>query len=54
MQTLDETIIQTVKKSLEKVEGNKSLAAKDLGVSVKTVYNYVWKYEELSKYRPAK
>lgn len=54
MQTLEETVLERVKIALEKAKGNKSVAAVDLNVSVKTVYNYVWRYDELSKFRPEK
>jgi len=51
-QSLDEFKMKSLKKALRQTRGNRTLAAKKLEVSVRTVRNWIAKYELDHLYPP--
>jgi transcriptional regulator with PAS, ATPase and Fis domain len=49
--TMEEIKIRAIKRALVHFEGNKIHAAKALGISVRSVRNYVKHYPELSEFK---
>lgn len=50
-QTLEEVKVRAVKRALLHFEGNKKRVAKALGISIRSVRNYVSRYPELHEFK---
>lgn len=49
--TLHEVLLRLVNDTLKRNGGNKTRAAKELGVTVRCVRNWITKFDELKSYR---
>jgi transcriptional regulator with PAS, ATPase and Fis domain len=52
--TLHEVLLRLVHDTLKRNDGNKTRAAKELGVTVRCVRNWIAKFDELSEFRNAR